>query len=168
MWQDTMVLMLRALLNDLDETKYTDARLQQLLTIGAYNVNIEADFSIDYNIDVVGISISPDPVSSNDADFVTLVVYKTASIVLGSEVKLESANAISIKDGPSAMDLRGVSSKLMELYDRIIGQYEQMLEHYQYNNSVGDAILGPYSPGSWNVNGGQSYAFYNWNGRNIF
>ena len=168
MWKISMVLMLRTLIGDLDSEKYTDERLKQMLVIGAYNVKHDADFSIDYDINVAKIDILPDPVVNNDHNFVIMSVYKTASIVLGSEVKSESANAISIKDGPSAMDLRGVSNKLMELYDRITDQYRQMLDNYQYNNSIGDAVLGPYSPGSWNVNGGQSYAFYNWSGRNIF
>jgi len=168
MWKISMVLMLRTLIGDLDSEKYTDERLKQMLVIGAYNVKNDADFNIDYDINVAKIDILPDPVVNNDHNFVIMSVYKTASIVLGSEVKSESANAISIKDGPSAMDLRGVSNKLMELYDRITDQYGQMLDNYQYNNSIGDAVLGPYSPGSWNVNGGQSYAFYNWSGRNIF
>lgn len=168
MWKISMVLMLRTLIGDLDSDKYSDERLKQMLVIGAYNVKNDADFSIDYDINVAKIDILPDPVVSNDHDFVVMAVYKTASIILGSEVKSESANAISIKDGPSAIDLRGVSGKLMELYDRITGQYDEMLNNYQYNNSIGDAILGPYSPGSWNVNGGQSYSFYNFRGRNIF
>jgi hypothetical protein len=169
MWEISMVLMVRSLIGDLDSAKYTDSRIKQLLVVGAYNVENDADFSINYTIDVAGVSISPDPVSINDKEFVALTVYKTASIILGSEVKSESANAISIKDGPSAMDLRGVSAKLMDLYDRITQQYEQMLEHYQYNNSIGEAILGPYSPGSWGVRGGDYYSYYyGWGGRNVF
>ena len=78
-----------------------------------------------------------------------MTVYKSACILLGSEVKTESANAISIKDGPSAIDLRGVTQNLNILYQDLCKKYNELLSTYQYNNTlVGQAILGPYSPGS--------------------
>ena len=127
-WKIDLVLMLRSLIGDLDNAKFTDERLKQILVFGAYNVVNDADFSQTYSVDVGEVTISPDPISQNDTDFTTLTVYKSACILLGSEVKTEAANAISIKDGPSAIDL---------------------LKTYQYNNTlVGQAVLGPYSPGS--------------------
>lgn len=168
MWQISMVLMLRSIIGDLDSDKYSNERLKQILVVGAYNVENEADFNTNYAIDIAQVKITPDPITNNDQDFVTLTVYKSASILLGSEVKTESANAISIKDGPSAIDLRGVSSKLIELYDRITAQYEEMLQHYQYNNSIGEAILGPYSPGSSAIGPSNQSYYYNWSGRDIF
>jgi hypothetical protein len=78
-----------------------------------------------------------------------MTVYKSACILVGSEVKTESANSISIKDGPSAIDLRGVTQSLIVLYNDLCKKYEDMLTDYRYNNTlVGQAILGPYSPGS--------------------
>ena len=98
---------------------------------------------------VSSLSISPDPISEKDTDFSVLSVYKAACILIGSEVKTESANAISIKDGPSAIDLRGVTQNLNIIYQDICKKYEDLLKTYQYNNTlVGQAILGPYSPGS--------------------
>ena len=92
---------------------------------------------------------SPDPYTTNDVDFSTLTVYKAACILLGSEVKTEAANAISIKDGPSAIDLRGVTQSLSVLYGDLCKKYDGLLSTYQYNNTlVGQAVLGPYSPGS--------------------
>ena len=83
-----------------------------------------------------------------------LTVYKSACILIGSEVKTESANAISIKDGPSAIDLRGVANSLHVLYKDLCQRYDELLKAYQYNNTlVGQAILGPYSPGSMVVGG---------------
>ena len=75
MWKISMVLMLRSLIGDLDSTKYTDTRLEQILSVGAYNVVNDADFSTDYTVDVAKVRITPDPVSNNDGDFVTLTVY---------------------------------------------------------------------------------------------
>tara|TARA_R100000008_G_C3535263_1_gene141623 strand:+ start:220 stop:720 length:501 start_codon:yes stop_codon:yes gene_type:complete len=155
-WKIDLVLMLRSIIGDLDKAKFTDERIKQILVVGAYNVLNDADFSQTYTVDVASKSISPDPITENDTDFVTLTVYKSACILLGSEVKTESANAISIKDGPSAIDLRGVTANLTNLYKDLCAKYEELLSTYQYNNTlVGQAILGPYSPGSMVVNSNQ-------------
>jgi len=156
-WQMDMILMLRSVIGDLDETKYTDERLKQVLMVGAYNVQNDADFPNDYTVNVGQVSLTPDPVDTNDSDFTILTVYKSACILIGSEVKTESANAISIKDGPSAIDLRGVSGSLLTLYKDICAKYDEMLTTYRYESGNGDgtpvgtAVLGPYSPGSWGV-----------------
>jgi hypothetical protein len=67
---------------------------------------------------------------------------------MGSEAKTQSTNAISIKDGPSSIDLREVSKNYYTLYQDFCKKYEEVLKTYQYNNTlVGQVILGPYSPG---------------------
>ena len=155
-WKIDLVLMLRSLIGDLDKAKFTDERLKQILVVGAYNVLNDADFSTSYTVDVAGVSISPDPINESDTDFSTLTVYKSACILLGSEVKTEAANAIAIKDGPSSIDLRGVASTLNTLYKDLCAKYEELITSYQYNNTlVGQAILGPYSPGSMIINANQ-------------
>jgi hypothetical protein len=77
-----------------------------------------------------------------------LLVMKAACIILGGEVKLESANSISIRDGASSIDMRGVSSSLMILYKDLCDKYTKLVEDYGYNGMSGQAVLGPYSPGS--------------------
>jgi len=148
-WKVDLVVMLRSLIGDLDYAKYTDERLKQVIVVGAYNVINDADFQNEYSVSVSSLSISPDPISQKDTDFSILSVYKAACILIGSEVKTESANAISIKDGPSAIDLRGVTQNLNIIYQDICKKYDELLKTYQYNNTlVGQAIMGPYSPGS--------------------
>ena len=155
-WKVDLVVMLRSLIGDLDHAKYTDERLKQVIVVGAYNVLNDADFSNDYTVSVSSVSISPDPIVQKDTDFSVLSVFKSACILLGSEVKTESANAISIKDGPSAIDLRGVTQNLNTLYNDICKKYDELLKNYQYNNTlVGQAILGPYSPGSFALGSNQ-------------
>jgi hypothetical protein len=155
-WKTDMVVMLRSIIGDFDSEKYTNERLKQVLTIGAYNVVHDADFSTSYTVDVGQVSISPDPIENSDGNFVILSVYKSACILLGSEVKTESANAVAIKDGPSSIDLRGVSQNLIVLYNDLCKKYDELLKSYQYNNTlVGHAILGPYSPGSMVINANQ-------------
>ena len=155
-WKIDLVLMFRSLIGDLDNEKFTDEKLKQILVFGAYNVINDADFSETYTADVGEVTISPDPISENDTDFTTLTVYKAACILLGSEVKTEAANAISIKDGPSSIDLRGVTQSLNIMYKDFCAKYEELLKTYQYNNTlVGQAILGPYSPGSMTLGSNQ-------------
>ena len=148
-WTTDLVLMFRSLIGDLDSSSFTDDRLQQILVVAAYNVQNDGDFSTTYTIDVSAKTISPDPYTTGDVDFSTLTIYKAACILLGSEVKTEAANAISIKDGPSAIDLRGVTQSLSIMYNDICKKYDDLLNTYSYNNTlVGQAVLGPYSPGS--------------------
>jgi hypothetical protein len=158
-WQMDMILMLRSVIGDLDETKYTDERLKQVLMVGAYNVQNDAVFPNTYTVNVGQVSLTPDPVDTGDTDFTVLTVYKTACILIGSEVKTESAKAISYKDGPSSLDLRGVSASLSSLYSNICSKYEEMLNKYRWEKGNGDgtpsgtAVLGPYSPASWGIRG---------------
>ena len=46
-WPVDLTLMVRSLIGDLDKTKYTDERIKQILVVGAYNVNNDADFNVE-------------------------------------------------------------------------------------------------------------------------
>ena len=69
-------------------------------------------------------------------------------MLLGSELKTHALNAISLRDGPSSLDLRGIVDGLRILFDDINKRYEEATMQYKLNGVVGQAILGPYSPGS--------------------
>jgi hypothetical protein len=87
-----------------------------------------------------------------DFAFITLICLRSACIIVGSQIRSESGNAISIKDGPSAIDLRGVTATLSVLYKDLCAKYDQAELDYRAGSSVaGQAILGPYSPGSSNI-----------------
>jgi len=141
--------LVRSLVNDLDSTnyKYSDDRINQIICVAARLVQQDADFKTIYNI---GPNfISPNPSDLQDFDFINLVGLKTVCIILGSELKLEAGNSISIKDGPSSIDLRGVSSTINIYRNDICSQYDQILLDYKAGSSLGgQAILGPYSPAS--------------------
>lgn len=152
-WQGQMSTIVRHLINDLDPSnyKYSDKRIETSILVSAYLVANEADFPYDYEINVEKCNIDPDPTEDNtsDKDFVVLTCLKTACIILGSEVKSEASNAISIKDGPSAIDLRGVASTLSVLYKDLCDKFESAMIDFRAGSSIaGHAVLGPYSPGS--------------------
>lgn len=152
-WQGQMTTMLRYIINDVDSAnyKFSNRRLETTLLVAAQLIAPTMDFVNTYDINVESCKLEPDPTDSDtkDYDFVALVVLKSACIIVGSEVRSESTNAISIKDGPSAIDLRGVSNTLVILYKDLCEKYEQAVIDYQAGSSLaGTSILGPYSPGS--------------------
>jgi len=152
-WQGQMSTIVRHLIDDLDASayKYSPNRIETSLLVSAQLVTLQIDFNNVYAINIEECSLSPDPTDAGTKDnaFINLSCLKTACIIVGSQVRSEASNAISIKDGPSAIDLRGVASTLMILYQDLCQKYEQLVLDYRAGNSVaGQAILGPYSPGS--------------------
>lgn len=151
-WQNVIPVMVRYLINDIDSSnyKYTDARIETSVLVSSQFVSLELDFPNVYSIDLSADTLTPDPTDSSTKDdsFINLVALKTACIIIGSEMKTEAANAISIKDGPSAIDLRGVSSALGILYKDLCDKYTAMADKYKFTGGTGQAILGPYSPGA--------------------
>jgi hypothetical protein len=150
-WRSQIPLVVRYLINDVDQSnyKYSDERIETSILVGAQLLTIETDFGETYSIDIANGNLSPDPVDIKDNAFINLSALKTACFIVGSELKTEASNAISIKDGPSAIDLRGVASTLSVLYKDLSDKYKQMLLDYRAGGSVvGHAILGPYSPAS--------------------
>lgn len=156
-WQGQMGTIVRHLVNDLDSSNYTysDDRIETAILVASQLMVMNVDFNNTYDINVEACRLSPDPTDSETKDnpFITLSCLRAACIIIGSEIRSESGNAISIKDGPSAIDLRGVTQTLTVLYKDLCEKYEHLLLEYRAGSSVaGHAILGPYSPGSDLIN----------------
>ena len=158
-WQGSMTTIVRHLINDIDSTSYTFStdRVETTILVAAQLLIMNVDFNNDYDINVEAVTLSPDPTDTDTKDdpFIALACLRAACIVIGSEIRKEAGNAISIKDGPSAIDLRGVTSTLTVLYQDLCKKYDESLIDYRAGNSVsGQSILGPYSPGSDHVRRG--------------
>ena len=156
-WEGTMSTVVRHLINDVDSSNYTfsSSRIETAILVAAQLQLMNVDFSNEYTVDVEASTLSPDPTDTETKDnpFIALTSLRAASIILAAEIRKESGNAISIKDGPSAIDLRGVTNTLVTLYNDISAKYEHALLEYRAGNSVnGQSILGPYSPGSDLIN----------------
>jgi hypothetical protein len=147
-WQNHTLKMVRYLINDVDSEnyKYSDERINSTVAVASQLVVLELDFKFSYEVDLDEETITPNPIY--DTPFINLVVLKTACIIIGGEVKTEAANSISIKDGPSAIDLRGVSSTLLALYKDLSTKYDNLALNYGFSGQSGQSILGPYSPGA--------------------
>ena len=137
-WQNEMVRIVRHLINDLDSSNYTftDDRLEESVLVAA-------------------LDMSPDPttLTTKDDAFINLASLKAACIILGSEVRTNALNAIVVKDGPSSIDMRGITSGLHVIYKDMCNKYDHYIMQWKAGNSIaGQAILSPYSPASDNVN----------------
>ena len=152
-WQGEMGTIVRHLINDVDSSSYSfsTSRIETSILVAAQLSSFNVDFTNEYTINVEGCSLSPDPTDTDTKDnaFLAIICLRAACIIVGSEIRSESGNAISIKDGPSSIDLRGVTGTLAVLYKDLCEKYESVLLDYRAGSSVaGHAILGPYSPGS--------------------
>lgn len=152
-WQNEMSIILRHLVNDLDSSSYTfsDDRIEETILVAAQLVLHEMDFENTYTVDVDSSSLSPDPTAASNKDdaFISLVCLKSSYILLGSEIRTHSLNSISLRDGPSSLDLRGIVQGLNILFTDIVKRYDEAKIQYQLGGSIaGQAVLSPYSPGS--------------------
>mgnify|MGYP006412278733 CR=1 FL=1 len=155
-WQNEMVRIVRHLINDLDSSNYTftDDRLEESILVAAQLLLKEVDFDNTYTVDTDSLNMSPDPttLATKDDAFINLTCLKATCIILGSEVRTNALNAIVVKDGPSSIDMRGISAGFHVLYKDMCAKYEHYIMQWKAGNSIaGQAILSPYSPASDNI-----------------
>lgn len=150
MWTDEMIPMLRYLINDIDATTYTNTRLQTQLAISARYVNQEL-FENYYTVSPIGSgSISPDPTVERNENFINLTVLRAGCDIGRNEFKLSAGQAISIRDGSSALDLKGtaaskeiVKNDLCSLYANAKSEY--LMGAYDTSGGVGAVIFNSYN-----------------------
>lgn len=162
-WQGQMSTMIRHIIGDVDPSnyKYSPYRIETTILVAAQLVTFDVDLPNSYTINIEQCKLLPDPTRDETRDnaFINLTVLKAGCIIIGSEIKTEAGNAIAIKDGPSSIDLRGVSSTLHILYKDICSKYDKLLLDYKSGGTLaGQAVLGPYSPGSDFVS--RNYNYY--------
>jgi len=157
-WQETMVTMVRVLINDLDSSNYTysNERLEQTILVSAQYVASAADFQNAYVVDLGQFTLTPDPTDDPaDNDYINLVCLKAACLILGSSAQTSAGNSLFVKDGNSTIDTRATAGTLMKLYEDTCNKYNQMMMDYKAGKSIaGQSILGPNSPASWNYRSG--------------
>jgi len=145
-WQDDIVTMLRVVVDDTGSNPlYSDSRLEEVIVVAAHMTKTDVDFDNDYTVSISDVTISPDPVGRGDNAFLNLVTLKAACLLANSEYKTEAGRAISIRDGSSAIDQRGVAAAKKSWRDSICEDYEKAEREYRIGNSqAGKSIIGPY------------------------
>ena len=158
-WQGEMTTIVRQLIYDVDPNNYTysDDRLETSILVAAQLVSTEVNFENTYVIDVEQCTLTPDPTdpttalatADKDDAFINIVSLKASCIILGSEMKTQSLNAVRVSDGPSSIDYTAVAGHIKYLYQYSCERYEEYKFNYLAGtNAVGKAILSPYAPGS--------------------
>lgn len=153
-WQIELGTVLRVLLNDLVVPyQYSDSRIYQLLTVSAQQVQASnVSFPLIYTVNIPDLTITPDPTDSDagtrDESFINLVTLKAACITTHGEARTAAKQGISIRDGSSAIDLRGpLEGRLKLIQIGYCKAYEDSKLEYQTARIgvvAGAAILTPF------------------------
>lgn len=149
-WQDEIMVIVRELLGDV-ETPYTfsDSRMEQVIVVGAQFVNSEIEFDVTYTIDVDATTISPDPTSSRDDLFISLVSLKTACILSRALLRTTaSSEGVRIKDGMGEIDVKGRFAAANEMAKSFCDAYQKAKMEYMAGNfttvkAIFNVVSGP-------------------------
>lgn len=149
-WQDDMVEILRVMVNDMDTTQtYTDDKLLRVLVVSCFQVISELQFAQTYTVSISNQTLSPDPTveGTTDQSFVNLVTQKAACVIDRGSAIIAASRAISVRDGGSSVDLRGVfQGKLALLEKGWCAVYADTKLEYQMNGAAvaGAVVMTPF------------------------
>lgn len=146
-WQDVIIQLTRLILQDVSTTPdYDDGRLEDVAIGAAHLVLSEISFNYSYSINIVAGTITPDPVDNNDISFINMVAYKSALMVLNSELKTSASKGLLVKDGPSIVDTRQFFTAQKSRYELMAKEYDKVkLQIKMGDLNAGIAILGAYT-----------------------
>lgn len=167
MWQDIMVTMLRYMVNDYNSPQiYDDNTLTVAILVNSIFVNQELNFIVSFNSDIINLTLTPDPTTLPDYNFVNLVVLRTAVMIVMNEYKVAANSAFSFKEFHSAVDLKGVATAKKLIWEELQKLYDDKRMAYQMGIRVsGKAILSPINIFSGGWRGGATYL---WADRGLF
>lgn len=167
MWDTTLLLMVKHLVNDLSNETFDDNRILEGIVVSGLIASQEYPFSVTYTFDFSTPNISPDPTTNNAADsnlFLALVALKTAGMLTMNQYQTMVSSGAKVKDGDSSVDttagFKGWQD-IMELGP--LGAYKKLLHDAQLKRVIGKAVMSPPSLGTvspW----GRAFVvdFYNW------
>lgn len=163
-WNTDLILMVRVLISDLSSPQtYVDEYLERVLVTAGIQVDAEFPFPYNYTYSISNITITPDPITSNDSSFVALVPLKAACILTQGEFRQALGQGIKVRDGDSAIDtsvsFRGYRD-ILELgpcaaYQKL--KWSLLASGATSSAGVGKAVLGPYR-----TPGGNSLSTISW------
>lgn len=148
-WQAEIPIMVRTLINDLEDTRqtYTDERLLQVIVVAAKYVQFDVSLDHKYNINVVNPNISPDPTLDDDSIFISLVALKSACIIDQSALRTRAAlEGIRAALGPAQLSVVGNLTGFNLIIDKgPCAAYEELTSHWDVKEATAiRAILSPF------------------------
>lgn len=147
-WQDDLTLIVRTLVNDLDEPyTFSDNRIQQILTVSGKYVQFDVNLDNKYQIDVVAQSISPDPVAIDDDIFMSLICLKAACIIDQGTLRTKAAlEGIRTSLGSANLSIGGSLEGWKEIIEQgACAMYDELTSHWDVQNATAvRAVLSPF------------------------
>lgn len=147
-WQNELTIITRTLINDLNEPyEYSDARIQQILTVAAKYLQFDINLDYAYAIDVVNSNISPDPTTNNDTIFISMVCLKAACIIDQGTFRTKAAlEGIRTALGPASLSFGGTLTGWQAIIDHgACGLYDELTSHWDVRNATAfAAVLSPF------------------------
>lgn len=157
-WSDTMINILRILINDFDcaDHTYTDTQLEKTLIVAAQYMIQELSFSTSYTITINPPDISPDPTDSDtlDSAFTNFVVLRAACLIDNWTFKTKAAlEGIRARAGsPVDIEIRGHLQGYQFLLEKgVCATLEQLKDEYKFGNANNiKAVLSPFISNEFN------------------
>ena len=148
-WSDVMVKIMRAIINDWSQPyTYTDARLTELIVVSAQLTQGDISFVNTYTIDVMGNTITPDPIVNGDDSFVNLVSLKAACLVDQGAFRTElgRAGVKIVSDGHQIDTTKRADGYSLLLEQGACQAYKKAKWEYEIGGAqvAGEAILSPF------------------------
>ncbi len=151
-WQKTIPLMVRHLIDDLDDCiddrRYTEERVRQAVVVAAILADQEYDFTPDYVYDICAPDITPDPVIEADNVAIALMSLKAACILSTNDYQRATldGSGLKIKDGDSMVDMTGNFRGYKDILE--LGpckSYDKLLKDLETKRSMnrGKAVFSP-------------------------
>lgn len=131
-WQDVSVIQLRHAINDVDDPqRYDDNRLALAWLVGASYVVQEFTLANNYTVDLVGVTISPDPtIAGADPWMTNLTTLRSAIMMISNDMKLAANSSFMIRDVHMQADMRELYKANKMILDEVKDDYENLRMQY--------------------------------------
>jgi hypothetical protein len=168
-WKKEIPIIVRTLINDLSETpNYSDERIIQVISVAAKYVQFDVVLDNSYTINVVNPSITPDPTTTDDSIFISLVSLKTACIIDQSVLRTKAAmEGIRAALGPAQLSVGGSLAGIKLILEQgPCAAYEELTSHWDVKEATAiRAVLSPFvgnkfDPNSIRYSSDRSRDFY--------
>ena len=142
-WSTSILPLLRVLIEDYNiPYTHTTSFLHQAICVAAITVQQEMDFDNDYTVELSTFTISPEP---TETAFINLVALFAAYIIGVGESRIDSGNAVRVKDDEASIDMKDVAQTKMAWTKELYDMYKKSLKAYKLGKyALGHSIVSPY------------------------
>lgn len=147
-WDYDLVVMVRALINDIDSPQnFDDDRIQSSLLVGGLISTQDFYFSTSYSFDFSAITLTPDPTLAATYDMTAMALFslKAACILNQNSYTAAIGGGIKVRDGDSEVDTTGAFRGYRDILELgPCGNYSKLISSKSFKDSMkrGKAVMG--------------------------